>query len=254
MRGRHQRQPRLGRALDSGGDVEPFGVAEHRDRHGAGGEQRAAAGDVAGVLHPGGIARIKQQFSGDAQRLLGAGGNHDVGGIGQQSPGGGEMGGDLAAQFRQPLRRRIAGDVGGQRFQHARGTARPGLLGEQVGRRNAACEQRAEAGVAGGGGGGNGGEALAAPGQRTGGGRRRHGRCGGGVRQVGGNVGAAAGAGADIALGGEPLVGQHHGLARHAQFLGQRAGRRQACAGRQGADEDALPQPVEHGLLATLVW
>ena len=118
-------------------------------------------------------------------------------------------------------------------LQHAGGAARPGLLGEQVGRRNAAGEQRAEAGVAGGGGGGNGGEALAAPGQRTGGGRRRHGRGGRGVRQVGSDVGAAAGAGADIALGGEPLIGQHHGLARHAQFLGQRAGRRQAGAGRQ---------------------
>ena len=147
--------------------------------------------------------------------------------------GRGEMGGDLAAQFRQPLRRRIAGDVARQRFQHAGGATRPGLLGEQVGRRNAACQQRAKAGVAGGGGGGNGGEALAAPGQRTRGGRRRHGRCGRGVRQVGSDVGAAAGAGADIALGGEPLIGQHHRLARHTQFLGQRAGRRQAGTGRQ---------------------
>ena len=47
---------------------------------GAGGQQRAAAGDVAGVLHPGGIARIQQQLGGDAQRLLGAGGDHDAAG------------------------------------------------------------------------------------------------------------------------------------------------------------------------------
>ena len=67
---------------------------------GAGGEQRTAAGDVAGVLDPGGIARIEQQFGRDAQRLLGAGGHDDVGRIGQQPAGRGEMGGDLRAQFR----------------------------------------------------------------------------------------------------------------------------------------------------------
>ena len=32
VRWRHQRQPRVGRALDAGGDVEPLGVARHRDR------------------------------------------------------------------------------------------------------------------------------------------------------------------------------------------------------------------------------
>ena len=151
VRRRHQRQPRVRCALDAGGDVQPLGVAGHRHRCGAGGEQRAASGDVARVLDPGGVARIEQQFGGDAQRLLCAGGHHDVGRIGEQPARGGQVGGDLAAQFRQALRRRVAGDVGGQRLQHADGAARPGLLGEQVGRRNAAGQQRAQRRIARGG-------------------------------------------------------------------------------------------------------
>ena len=67
---------------------------------GAGGEQRTAAGDVAGILHPGGVARIQQEFRGNAQRLLRAGGHHDVGGIGQQPTRRGQMRGDLARAVR----------------------------------------------------------------------------------------------------------------------------------------------------------
>ena len=127
-------------------------------------------------------------------------------------------------------------------------------LGNRSGAGMPPAEQRAEARVARRGRGGDGGEALAALRQRIGGGRRRDGRVRRGIGQVGGDIGAAAGAGAHIALGREALVGQHHGLARHAQFLGQRAGGRQTGAGRQRAGKDALAQPVEHRLLAVLVW
>ena len=78
MRWRDQHQAGVRRALDARGDIQTLGVAEYRHRRGAGGEQRTAAGDVAGILHPGGVARIQQQFRGDAQRLLRAGGHHDV--------------------------------------------------------------------------------------------------------------------------------------------------------------------------------
>ena len=96
MRGRHQHEPGVGGALHARGNVEALGIAEHRNRHGAGGQQRPAAGDVAGVFHPGGIARIEQQLRGNAQRLLRAGGDDDVRGVGQQAACRGEMGGDLA--------------------------------------------------------------------------------------------------------------------------------------------------------------
>ena len=95
---------------------------------------------------------------------------------------------------------------------------------------------------------------AAALGQRTGRGGRRFGRGGRGVRQVGGDIGAAAGTGAHIALRSEALIRQDDGLARHAKLFGKRAGRRQAGAGGERAGEDALPKPVEHRLLAALVW
>ena len=62
------------------------------------------------------------------------------------------------------------------------------------------------------------------------------------VGQVGRDIGAAAGAAAHIALGGQALIRQHHGLAGDAHFLRQRPGRRQATSGGQRAAEDAVAE------------
>ena len=80
-----QRQSCRGGEVDAGGDVEAFVVARHRDRDRAGGEQRATAGDVAGILDPDGVAEVQQQVGGKAQRLLRAAGHHDAVGVGQQA-------------------------------------------------------------------------------------------------------------------------------------------------------------------------
>ncbi len=97
VRGGDEDEAGLGGEGDAGGHVQPVGVAGHRHGHDAGGDEGAAAGDVAGVFHPGGLAGVEHEVGGDAQRLLGAGGDHDLGGIGDEAARGGEMGGDLGA-------------------------------------------------------------------------------------------------------------------------------------------------------------
>ena len=101
---------------------------------------------------------------------------------------------------------------------------------------------------------GNHRQARAAGGQIAGRDTRDRGGCRRGIRQVRRDVGAAAGAGAHIALSREAFVGEHDGLPRHADFLGHDARRRQSRAGRQGAGQDAEAEAIEHRLLAILVW
>ena len=109
VRGGHEHQPRLGRDPHARRDVHAVDIRRHRHGHGAGGEQGAAAGDVAGVLHPGALAGIEQQVGGDAERLLRAGGDDDELRVGHQPAGGSEVERDRLAEGRQALRVRIAG-------------------------------------------------------------------------------------------------------------------------------------------------
>ncbi len=164
------------------------------------------------------------------------------------------MGGNLFAQHQQALRRRIAGQFTGQGLQHAGGAAGPGLDREQVraraGRRPAAARARHRARWR--------WRGPPPAGRR---GRtvrwRRRGRPRPGrrlVRQIGGDIGAAAGAAAHVALGGQPLIGQDDGLPSDPEFLGQGAAGRQASPGRQGAGQDAVTKVVEDGVLPGLVW
>src|SRR5262249_46386801 len=139
---RDQCQPRIGRALDAGGDIQALGVADDGDRGGAGGEQGAAAGDVAGVFDPGGVAGVQQQVGGDAQRLLGAGGDHDVGGVGQQATCRSQVGSDLGAQFGQALGGGVAGLVRGEGLHDLGSATGPCFAREQVGGGDASGQQR----------------------------------------------------------------------------------------------------------------
>ena len=223
-------------------------------RPGAGSEQRASAGDVAGVLHPGRVAGVQQQVGGGAQRLLGAAGDDDAARIGDQAAGRGQMGGDLLAQDMQALGRRIAGEFSGQGLQHARCAARPGFDREQVRRGQAAGEQQAQRGVTGRRGGGDLGQAGATGGQDGGGQGRGGGQCRDLVRQIGGDIGAAAGAAANVAFGGQAFISQHDGLAGNSKLLRQGTAGRQAPTRGQGAFQDAVAQMVEDGALAGLVW
>ena len=76
----------------------------------------------------------------------------------------------------------------------------------------------------------------------------------GGIGQIGGNIGSAAGAGADITFRRQTLIGQHDGLAGNAELTGESTGGGQACARGEAASQDSLPEAFKYRMLASLVW
>ena len=56
--------------VDAGRDVEPGLIDRHRDDASTGGNQCGAGAEVAGVLEPGGVARVEQYPRAELQRLL----------------------------------------------------------------------------------------------------------------------------------------------------------------------------------------
>ena len=136
------------------------------------------------------------------------------------------------------LRRRIAGQARWTGSSGCGSSTRPGLRRGVIRRRDAPASSvprplsRDDEGrsVA---------QALATRGQRSWPRWRWRGRGGRGTRQIGCDVGAAAGAGADVTLRCQPLIGQDHGPARHAELFRQSARGRQSCTTRQRTGEDA---------------
>ena len=68
----------------------------HGDGHGAaaGAEQQGADEGIAGVFEPGGISGVEENAGGDVKCLLGAGDDHDLGGIATDGAGGAQVGAD----------------------------------------------------------------------------------------------------------------------------------------------------------------
>ena len=164
------------------------------------------------------------------------------------------MRGDLLAQHQQPLRRRIAGKFARERLQHARRAARPGLDRKQIGRRQPTRQQQPQRRVTRRRCRRNLRQLRAAGRQRHRGHRRGRSRGRGLIRQIRRHICAAAGPPANVTLGRQPLVGQHHRLPRHPEFLRQRPARRQPAAPWQGAAQYAVTKVIEYGALPRLVW
>jgi hypothetical protein len=274
--GRHVGQPRALRGRREPGRIEPARVHRHAQEAGAHRLEGNGRARVVRLLHHRAVARIEQDARDQVQCLLRPVHDHDSLGVAHDAPRPTEILAERRAQGAVAGGRAVAERVGGRAARVSGEEPAPDLARELVHRgppvaevvakpwpraRRARGREVEPLGEAPRVGGHRRGTLRRGTTGRRGPARRRHARHGG----------RAAVAAHQVALGGELLVRQHHGVARHAEVPRQRArgrdpgGRAEAAGTDLGLERQVdpaierfahLPQVQQHGapLGARPIW